>query len=310
MWTLSCPLCPLHPQFAQWMLSAHEARGCEDLFQFMLHFIRSVSVSSQCKTVTSSGEMISQKASLKLTQLWSWKVFTHLAVRSLDVIISHCVWAQFSSPLPVNVHFYFLPRQADRQAEGQAYLDLYSVQHNFARQATNLSKEKEKIHLLKAAFLLVPFRVYLAMGEEESMSMNPNSSSVFDFPLQHLSCSTSRNTSPHFLVLEPQLLPTPASKTALTSRSGHAARAQGTWSEEHLKRTFGVKQARVRVWAPGTETSSHWGTKMFSWPVSFLADARRHQNLGWLRLGNWAHSDWVCSFPPVLHIVCRQRLCL
>lgn len=204
------------------------------------------------------------------------------------------------------------PAQAGRQAGRGAGMPGSVLSPAQFCPASHQSEQRGRKHSSAKGcfcFLLVPFSVCLVMGVEQCMSMNLNSSGVSDFPLQHLSCSTSRNTSAHFLVLAPQLLPTPASKTALTRRSGQAARAQGAWSE-HLKRTFGVKQARVRVWAAGMETSSHWGTKMFSWPVSFLANTRRHQNLGWLRLGSRAHSDCVCSFSPVLHIVRRQHLCL
>lgn len=150
---VKCPWWPLHPQLAPCTLIACEACECAHLSQLVLRSIRSVSVSLQCKTVTSSGEVTEHKASLKLAQPWSWKVFTHLAGRSVDMIISHRVWVQFASPLPVSVHFYFLPRQADRQAEGQASLVLYSVQHRTAQLATNLSKEEENTHLQKAAFV-------------------------------------------------------------------------------------------------------------------------------------------------------------
>lgn len=149
-----CPLCPLHPQFAQWMLSAGEARGCADLFHFTLQFIRSVSVSSACKTVTSSGETISHKTSLKLAQTVKLKAFTHLAVHTVDMIISHRVWAQFSIPFSLASQRPLLfQAQTGRQAGRHACLYLYTVQHSSTKQATNLSNGEENTHLQKATIV-------------------------------------------------------------------------------------------------------------------------------------------------------------
>lgn len=200
--------------------------------------MRSVSWSSQCKTVTSSGEMILHKASLMMVQLWSWKVFTHLVACSVDMIISHHVWAQFACLLPASVHFYFLTRHAG----GLAGLELYAVYRSIVEKATNWSKEEEKTHFANESFLLllVQSSVCRLIEAEQSTLSNANTFNASDFPLQHLSCSTTGTSSTHFLVFAPHLLPTPASKTALTSLTRHAARARGAWSE-HSKRTFGVK---------------------------------------------------------------------
>lgn len=118
-------LCPLHPQFAQWM----DVQIC-----FTLRF--SLSGRFRCprcaKTVTSSGESTPHKTSLKVGPAVKLKAFTHLAAHTADMIISHCVWAQFSIPFSLasqrSLLFHALAgRQARRHACTHARLFLHAV---------------------------------------------------------------------------------------------------------------------------------------------------------------------------------------
>lgn len=303
-----CPLCPLHPQFAQWMLSAGEARGCADLFHFTLQFIRSVSVSAACKTVISSGKTILHKTSLKLAQPWSWKP-SLISPSTLWTWLFHTVSGHnslFPSPLPVNVHFCSKPRQEGRQAGTHACI---------CTQSSTVAPSKPPIWATGKKTLICK-RLRLFSFSAVHRVSGDGSRTVHVAGCQQLrSCRlpTSTFTAQHkqrYIGTLPCFGTAVVSNTCIQDRLDKPVWARRP-STRRLKWTLEADfwgQAGSVPCLGNILTPRHQDVFL----AGVLLGRRKRTSKPWLAATGEPSPFRFCSFffPPVLCVVCRQCLCL